>query len=862
MKQLILAITILFFRISFANAQDFVFSPIDVMQGLSDNQIRYILQLPDGRMVFKTSGNINIYDGARFRYIHQGIQSIYPLGTYKGHYRIYQSDDARLWIKDDHKLMCVDLRTEKYITNLNLYFKKKGFKRSVDDIFLDARQRLWILAANRLSTIDQRISLQIPATEGELQDLTSEKDSLYLFYNTGKVVCYDLKSKKKLYSAAAYPADQQKVFKSTSLVVKAKDGFYQLRNGSMGGCFFFDIQKRGWKKIMETHYALNTLVVDTNGRVAISSAKGIWIIDGYGREQRYFPTLKKADGGTLNTEVSTIFYDKQGGLWLGTLNQGLFYYHQTRYLFTNIGRQYFSTSLTSDVIVQAFAQDDAGYIYIQSQSGIYQYHPAHKNGIKLKPVDFHAIPGVILDQLNQNHSASSFFGDNQTSKLTDIRGWVWTGTYDGLKVFDPVSRKERIFYARDGLSNNFIKAILQDRFHNIWVTTSYGINKVQIDPRNAQIHFTSFRSDAGTLDGEYTNGAAFESTDGTLYFGGINGFSVLNFNSVKPNKQPLKAILINLFLRGEKIETGNKYDKRIILKESTPYTKSIELSYDQNFVSFEFSALNYQNPTQTYYRYQLEGIDRGWKETSSGQENERLTTAGILEASYTNLPPGNYKLRVMASNNRIWDGPVTEIYLSILPPWWKTNTSYIMFTTLGIFIVLTVISIYVKLTTKKLSQNHREQILLLRIRNLVEQQNILQTEKGSDHVQPRPGIILEEDTNYHNKAEAIFLARAMEQVEKNLEVPNYSVVQLSRDLNMDRTGLYRKLITLLDKSPSLFIRNIRLEKAASLLLDGTFSISEITEKVGFSSASYFSKCFQEVYGCKPSEYAEKAKKST
>jgi len=76
---------------------------------------------------------------------------------------------------------------------------------------------------------------------------------------------------------------------------------------------------------------------------------------------------------------------------------------------------------------------------------------------------------------------------------------------------------------------------------------------------------------------------------------------------------------------------------------------------------------------------------------------------------------------------------------------------------------------------------------------------------------------------------------------------------------MDRTGLYRKLIILLDKSPSLFIRNVRLEKAAQLILEGKLNISEITERVGFSSSSYLGKCFFEQYGCRPSEYARKVK---
>lgn len=79
---------------------------------------------------------------------------------------------------------------------------------------------------------------------------------------------------------------------------------------------------------------------------------------------------------------------------------------------------------------------------------------------------------------------------------------------------------------------------------------------------------------------------------------------------------------------------------------------------------------------------------------------------------------------------------------------------------------------------------------------------------------------------------------------------------------MDRTGLYRKLITLLDKSLSLFIRSIRLQRAAQLIREGELTISEIADRVGFSSTSYFSKCFQEMYGYKPSIYDQKRKKST
>ena len=91
------------------DANDFLFTSINTAQGLSDNQIRYILQLPDGRMVFTTSGNVNLYDGVHFSYLHRTTDYVYPLNQYNGHYRIYQSGDSLLWIKDTHKLMCIDL---------------------------------------------------------------------------------------------------------------------------------------------------------------------------------------------------------------------------------------------------------------------------------------------------------------------------------------------------------------------------------------------------------------------------------------------------------------------------------------------------------------------------------------------------------------------------------------------------------------------------------------------------------------------------------------------------------------------------------------------------------------------------------
>ena len=113
-----------------------------------------------------------------------------------------------------------------------------------------------------------------------------------------------------------------------------------------------------------------------------------------------------------------------------------------------------------------------------------------------------------------------------------------------------------------------------------------------------------------------------------------------------------------------------------------------------------------------------------------------------------------------------------------------------------------------------------------------------------------------ECTNNANKLslDEELIERALKHVDENLQNPLYSVVQLSNDMNMDRTGLYRKLVALTGQAPTMFIRSIRLKNAVLLLNQRRFSQAEIAEKVGFSNAAYFSKCFKEEYGVSPSHY--------
>ncbi|KAB4811783.1 transcriptional regulator, partial [Bacteroides thetaiotaomicron] len=491
-----------------------------------------------------------------------------------------------LWIKDYHKLMCIDLHQEKYIPHLDSYFRRKEIHEPVEDLFVDNSGRIWLLTSQELRELETGIRLALPENEHrKLQDIHSDELAVYLFYHTGEVVCYDPKTGKQLYDRAAYPASEQENFNRTSLVVKSKKGFYQLRNGRKGGFFYFNPQNRTWEKLFEQNYTLNTLVITPQGDKAyISCVHGFWIIDLESREQQYIPVLETKKGQLVSTEVSTIFQDAQGGLWVGTLNRGLLYHHPATHKLIHVSRTAFPASPEEDVAVKAFAEDDNGNIYLKSHSTIYQLAVDQDGSRTLLPVPASSVSAELAKELDQRGGNKYYRGQSYTALCTDTRGWIWAGTSDGLELFtdqeqtpdskpttqtadnqsaSPNKQAHRIFYRENGLSNNFVQSIIEDRNNYIWVTTSNGISRIHINPENQEIGFTNFNQLDGALEEEYIQGAIFESSDGTLYFGGIDGFTIFrpDHESATPGL-PYKPVFTNLHLYGEKVNTGEKYGNR------------------------------------------------------------------------------------------------------------------------------------------------------------------------------------------------------------------------------------------------------------------------------------------------------------
>lgn len=796
------------------------FSRLDASDGLNDNQVQHILQLPDGRMVFTTKGNLNLYDGMKFHYIHRNDSDIYPLTGYTGHYHVYIGRQDQLWIKTWQRVWCLDLRQERYLKHPEEVFRQLGLRDTVTDLFVDSEKALWLATSKGLWDTQRKAYLPPVPRSGELQDVEVDAEHVYLFTHLGEVLCYSRRDGRFLYRKAAYPEAEQHLFSQTSLVVKGPDGrFYQIRAGNYGwGVFEFSPRPRTWRTLLVTDLPLHTIIVPSSRTAYISSLNGIWSIDLPSGKASFQSSLRSVDGENWQADLNTIYQDRQQGIWIGTGNQGVLYAHPRRFNF--------ASAATREELGLTLPVKEAPYT-VGKHNGTLQ-DPAYND------------------------------------VYTDRKGRTWAGTANGLHLFLPGQRHPRILYTEDGLPNNFIHGITEDAEGRIWLATSNGISRLTVSPKADTLTFTNYNYQDGTLKGEYSNRAACTLDDGRILMGGVDGWTLFHPDSVRIPLRNFTPLLIGVSLHGEDLHIAppDSTGAPSLLPQAPPYMKHFEFNYRQNHVGFDFSALNYAWATHTCYRYRLvQAADSTWHTLRPQHSGNMVDAKGNLHLSFPLLPPGHYRLQVMASTqDRVWNGPVTEISFVIHAPWWRTGWAYAAYALIILSLAGLAVYLYFRQAQQRIQRRHKEDILLLRIQNLIErcnyyeQQSVPASPQAPEPREEKEPPITAEDYEFLNKAVAL--------VEAHLDTTGYSVEQLSKDLCIERSGLYRKLSTLVDKSPSLFIRSIRLKRAADLITQGGMSMAEVAERVGFSSASYMSKCFQEEFGCKPSEYARKTQEST
>ncbi len=246
--------------------------------------------------------------------------------------------------------------------------------------------------------------------------------------------------------------------------------------------------------------------------------------------------------------------------------------------------------------------------------------------------------------------------------------WV-TSRGNGLIRFNIKTGTAKSFTTKDSLPNNTVYTIVADKEGYFWCSSNKGI--FRFNPSNYSV--LSFTAKDGLQGNEFNRYQFMCFPDAKIAFGGTEGYTIFDSDSIKiDNYQPAIA-LTDVAINNEPITKYPAWNNIAIASIDT-----MRLSYDQNFLTFHFAGMEYNNPEKLQYRYMLIGVDKNW--VDAGTQNS---------ANYTNLFPGSYDLKLNASNTAgLWSSHIKIIHIIITPPWWKTWWFY------ALIVIITAVLIY------------------------------------------------------------------------------------------------------------------------------------------------------------------------
>ena len=408
----------------------------------------------------------------------------------------------------------------------------------------------------------------------------------------------------------------------------------------------------------------------------------------------------------LPNPVVSMLKSKDGKLWVGTFNGGLYCMNgsQVRSYKEGVGNALASNN------VWALVEDDKGRIWIASLGGGLQCLEPSSGTFETYASNNSALLENNVTSLCWGDDNTLFFGtanqgvgmmDMRTREIKkvqgqsgsmkmsndavnhvykDSRGLIWIATREGLNVYDV---RRHLFLDLSPVAEakgSFIAAITEDQERNMWVSTSRKVIRVTVasDGKGSYLFDSrAYNSEDGLQNCDFNQRSIKTLHNGIIVIGGLYGVNVFAPDHIRYNKMLPNVMFTGLSLFDEAVKVGQSYGGRVSIEKELNDVENVEFDYKQNIFSVSFASDNYNLPEKTQYMYKLEGFNNDW-----------LTLPlGVHNVTFTNLAPGKYVLRVKAINSDGYVG-MKEATLGIVvnPPFWMSWWAYLLYT-IGLVVV-------------------------------------------------------------------------------------------------------------------------------------------------------------------------------
>ena len=447
--------------------------------------------------------------------------------------------------------------------------------------------------------------------------------------------------------------------------------------------------------------------------------------------------------------VSAFFMAENGDIWLGTWDKGLWVIDSRdidRAIQTGQvrARQLKHPVIDGELSVFRIVEDRDRHLWISSNRGCFEYIPSHGDFKTGQWINY------THNGDDPNSLCSNFTTDIYPDTVTDNKT-IWIGTRSGLNriVFDAdgkancqrielaatnarerkvcssdafistihCDRKEGglwiatigegLFLMTEGrcggktprfscfdtsnsrFFNNELESLQEDDHGAFWIG-GYGITR--FDPRDHSIrHFTVKDQ---LQSNSFKIWASYRLRNGEMVFGGVKGFNIFHPDSITDNDIRPRTAISRLKIRNQTVSAGDSVCGRVVLPRAINRLNKLDLSYNCNNLTFEFSAFAYVDPKYNTYKYRMENFDTDWNYTSGLSP----------QAVYTNLRPGSYRLVVSASNeDGYWSQAPAGLEITIRPPVYATRLAWLC------YIALTILFLYRwhRRSLRKLQERHQ-----------------------------------------------------------------------------------------------------------------------------------------------------------